>query len=488
MQPEIGIHGFGAYIPRLRVERAEIASAYAWLNPGLKSLARSSRSTCGSDEDALTMAAAAARECLAGAKRQDIGRLVLGATTTPFANRSNAGIVAAAAGLGESVIASDTTGSLRAGTTALLQAADSARVGASVVCVAADRRAARAASTAEMTTGHGAAALLVGPERGVARMVGAASLSVDFNHQFRAADHEFDYNWEERWVRDEGYLKIVPRAVGELLKTAGVVAGDIDHFCMPSPGARVAKAVAARLGISEAAVADDLSAGCGDTGAAHPLLMLVAVLEKARPGEHILVVGFGHGADAILFEVTDGINAYGSRAHGVARWLSRGVACSYPRYLTLNGMLDVEFGIRSEADKSTAMTAHNRHLDLVLHLGGGHCRRCGTYQIPRARVCVNPDCLAVDSQELHSFADSRARVTTWSADNLTFTPDPPAYYGLVDFDEGGRLMMDFADVGAGAVEVGTRMQMVFRVKDRDPGRGFTRYYWKAAPMSAEETE
>src|SRR5258708_20514818 len=106
MQPEIGIHGFGAYIPRLRVERAAIASAYAWLNPGLKSLARSSRSTCGSDEDALTMAAAAARECLAGVKRQDIGRLVLGATTTPFANRSNAAIGAAAPALREPVTSS----------------------------------------------------------------------------------------------------------------------------------------------------------------------------------------------------------------------------------------------------------------------------------------------------------------------------------------------------------------------------------------------
>jgi hydroxymethylglutaryl-CoA synthase len=488
MQPEIGIHGFGAYIPRLRVERAEIAAAYGWLNPGLMSLGKSSRSTCGADEDALTMAAAAARECLAGAERDRVGRLVLGVTTAPFANRSNAGIVAAAAGLGESVMASDTMGSLRAGTTALLQAADSARVGTSVVCVAADRRAARAASTAEMTTGHGAAALLVEPGPGFARLVGAASLSVDFNHQFRAADQEFDYNWEERWVREEGYLKIVPRAVQQLFETAGVAAGDVDHFCMPSPGARVAKSVAARAGISDAAVADDLSAGCGDTGAAHPLLMLVAVLDKAQPGERILVVGFGHGADALLFEVTEGIEIYRSHRHGVGRWLSLGVPCSYPRYLTLNGMLDVEYGIRSEADKSTAMTAHQRHLDLVLHLGGGRCQRCGTRQIPRARICVNPDCRAVDSQEPYSFADSTARVATWSADNLTFTPDPPAYYGLVDFDEGGRLMMDFADVTAGAVEVGTPMQMVFRVRDRDSARGFTRYYWKAAPMTAEEAD
>lgn len=462
MQPEVGIHGFGAYIPRLRVDRAEIAEAHAWLNPSLKALGKSSRSTCGWDEDAVTMAAAAARECLAGAERAEVGRLVLGVTTPPFANRSNAGIVAAAAGLGESVMVSDSTGSLKAGTTAFLQAADSAGAGASVVCVGSDRRAARAASNAEMTTGHGSAALLVAPGPGIARLVGAASTSVDFNDQFRATGEQFDYTWEERWVREEGYLKIVPRVLRRLFETATVTAADVDHFCMPAASARVAKMVAARAAISETAVADDLSAGCGDTGAAHPLLMLVATLEKAEPGQRVLVVGFGHGADALLFEVTGEIENYRSRGNGVGRWLARGVTCSYPRYLTLNGMLDVDFGIRAEADKATAMTAHHRHRDLVLSLGGGRCQQCSTHQIPGARVCVNPDCRAVDSQEPYSFAQSRARVATWSADNLTVSPDPPAYYGLVDFEEGGRLMMDFADVDPGGIEVGTHPNLVVR--------------------------
>jgi uncharacterized OB-fold protein len=151
-------------------------------------------------------------------------------------------------------------------------------------------------------------------------------------------------------------------------------------------------------------------------------------------------------------------------------------------------MLDVEFGIRAETDKATAMTAHFRHRDLVLHLTGGRCTLCGTYQIPRASMCVNPDCRAVDSQEPYSFAESTARVVTWSADSLTFTPDPPAYYGLVDFDEGGRLMMDFADVDPAGMEVGAAMTMVFRIRDRDRARGFTRYHWKAAPLRRREEQ
>jgi uncharacterized OB-fold protein len=42
-------------------------------------------------------------------------------------------------------------------------------------------------------------------------------------------------------------------------------------------------------------------------------------------------------------------------------------------------------------------------------------------------------------------------------------------------------MADLTDVDVGGVSVGMPMRMVFRVKDRDERRGFTKYFWKAAP-------
>ena len=53
---------------------------------------------------------------------------------------------------------------------------------------------------------------------------------------------------------------------------------------------------------------------------------------------------------------------------------------------------------------------------------------------------------------------------------------------MIQFEEGGRLMMDFTDVDAGRLEVGQGVRMMFRIKDYDPQRGFTRYFWKAAPV------
>ena len=43
------------------------------------------------------------------------------------------------------------------------------------------------------------------------------------------------------------------------------------------------------------------------------------------------------------------------------------------------------------------------------------------------------------------------------------------------------MMLDFTDVDAAGIEVGLAMRMVFRIKEVDSARGFTRYFWKAAP-------
>jgi uncharacterized OB-fold protein len=105
-------------------------------------------------------------------------------------------------------------------------------------------------------------------------------------------------------------------------------------------------------------------------------------------------------------------------------------------------------------------------------------------QYPRARYCVNPKCKALDSQDAEPFAGRRATVMSYTADALTYCPDPPAYYGMIEFDGGGRMMADFTDIDDGKVEVGMPMRMVFRIKDVDAARGFVRYFWKAAPATA----
>ena len=79
-------------------------------------------------------------------------------------------------------------------------------------------------------------------------------------------------------------------------------------------------------------------------------------------------------------------------------------------------------------------------------------------------------------------SETTGRVRTWTADRLTFDLNPPAYFGLVEFDGGGRAMLDFTDVDPANFDIGAQVAVHFRIKQFDKRRGFRSYFWKAAPV------
>jgi len=476
----IGILSFGAYLPRLRLQRKAIADTNGWFNAALKGQAKGERAMANWDEDAVTMAVEAARDAMAETKREDIAVVRFASTTFPFLDRLNAGIVSEALSLGSGVRAFDLAASQRGGTSALLDALTGT---ATTLVVAADKRPSHAASPYEMTSGDGAAALVVGEGEAVARLIGHASRTADFVDHYRSEEHPTDYQWEERWIRDAGYTALVPPVVADCLASAGLGPADVTRFVMPSALSRLAGFMAKAAGLAETTIVDNLAATCGDTGTAHPLVMLVSVLETAKPGDRILVVGFGQGADALLFEVTPAI-AKISPGLGVAGHLARRRAESnYAKFVTFNDSLTLERGMRAEADKQTPLSAQWRNRAAVTSFVGGICTKCGTRQFPKTRICVAPNCSAVDSQTPEPFAEKIGTVNSYTADRLTYSPDPPACYGMIQFAEGGRWMMDFTDVDESDLEVGLAMKMMFRIKDFDTQRGYRRYFWKAAPAA-----
>jgi 3-hydroxy-3-methylglutaryl CoA synthase len=378
-------------------------------------------------------------------------------------------------------MASDVGGSLKAGTSALIAGLHAASDGPTLV-VAADKRMTKAASASELNYGDGGAALLLGSDKPIAKLVATHSISIDFVDHFRGNASEYDYAWEERWIRDEGYAKIVPPALKEALAAAKLKGSDIQHFIMPCVMPAVPKQMAKAAGIAETAVRDPLAARLGDTGAAHALLMLAHALEDAKPGDYILVTAFGQGLDALVFQVTPEIVKL-PRRKGVSGWLERRKEeKNYMKYLAFNDMLPLDKGMRAEFDKKTAMSILWRNRDMLYGLVGGKCRICGTVQFPKSQVCVDPACGAVESQDGHPMAGLEASILSFTADELTYSPDPPAYYGMITFPEGGRFMADFTDCDKEQVQVGAKMRMTFRIRDNDLMRGgFKRYFWKAAP-------
>ena len=259
---------------------------------------------------------------------------------------------------------------------------------------------ARVASSGEMNYGDGAAALLCGTENVIARLVGHHSVSMDFVDHFRGDETDFDYGWEERWIRDEGYSKIVPPAIkagARRLQAQGRRHHPLHHAEPDAGGAQAdGQDLRHRRGRRARPYRRDsrrhrvrrMRWSCWSTRS-----------RTAKEGDKIMVVAFGQGVDMLVFEVT-AENAKLPKRMGVSGWMKRRKEeKNYMKFLAFNEMLPIEKGMRAEFDKKTALSVLWRKRDMIYGLVGGKCKVCGTVQFPRSQVCVNPNCHAIDSQE-----------------------------------------------------------------------------------------
>lgn len=477
-----GITGFGAYIPWRRLKRQVVAETNAWFAPGIKG--KGHRAFANWDEDTITMAVAAARDLLGeGVDRSTLDHVILASTTLPFADRLNAGVVVEALNLKEQTQAQDVTGSQVCALTALSQSFALAEArNSNVLLTAADNRQTRAASPQEMTYGDAAAAVTVGSDNVLAECLAEASMTIDFVDHFRMNKNEVDYYWEERWAREEGISRFLPEVIATALAEADVEAADVNHFIFPSVFARMDQQLAKKCGLPADSVVNNLADTVGDSGASHGLLMLAQVLEVASPGQIIVLGQFGSGATAMVFRVTEAINAF-KPTRGVSGWMARSLEeTNYTRFLAYKGQLNLERGMRGEQDRKTALSTAFRYRKSLLGFIAGRCSVTGDVHFPPTRLSYTPGAPQLDTQEPYPLADKKGHVLSWSAEWLSSYMAPAHHYGQVDFVGGGRLLMEFTDVQKGDIETGSEVEMIFRVKDNDDLRGFKRYFWKATPV------
>ncbi len=486
----VGIRSFGGYIPRLRLNRMSIFQNMGWFAPAIITVAQGERSFCNWDEDSVTMAVEASRDCLKGMDKAAVEAHYLCSTTLPFVDRSCASIAKTALNLRNDMVVQDFTTSQRSGTSALITALEAVQGGErkQILVTASDKRETKAAYFYEMWFGDGAASILVGEADLVAEFLGSFSVSYDFVDHYRGAQHRYDYMWEERWVRDEGYSKIIPEAILGLFEKLSISMKAVDFLIFPCFFKGEHRKIAKKLGAAPEKVVDNLHEVCGETGVAHPLVMFVYALEHAKPGDRILLAGFGQGCDVLYFRVTENIQKLPPRSGVRGSLENKKTVDNYPKFLKFRDLIQTEMGIRAEAPTQTAMTVLWRRRKMILGLVGGKCRECGTPQFPKAEICVNPDCRAVKCQDDYEFADVPASVKSFTGDLLSVSVDPPAIYGMIQFEGGGRLMADFADCEMNEVRVGQGVRLVFRKRYVDPQRGFTGYFWKAVPVRAKVPE
>ncbi len=317
----IGIVDFGTYIPHYRVSRAEIGEA--WRLEQAKSLLLGQRSVAGYDEDSLTMAVEAVHHALEGRAHQEVDTLIFASTTSPFAEKSSAAVIAAACDV-PARRTLDISGSLRAGTTALGLAFDALKAGSArqAVVASADMRRPEPGTLLDAVSGDGAAALLLSVASNeadgsplLAELVGQYHVSDPTIDTWRRSDDRYLQMDDEAFTNQVGYFSMVKQVVAGLFQETGVAPGDVNGVATYVPDGRAYMTMAKSSPLGAAFMqmgmdgpAPHLLMHAGNLGSAFALAQLALLLEKSSPGDNLVLIGYGDGADAYLFRVTDAIN------------------------------------------------------------------------------------------------------------------------------------------------------------------------------------
>lgn len=454
------------YLPLLRFDRAIARKDLRW--SGLGAGGAGHRAVAGWDEDALTLAVEAARGL--GPVAPD--RVTFATTSAPFVDRSQAALLAEALALPGGLPVLDAAGSRRAGTGALIRALG----GGAELIATGEKRMAQPGSAQHLAWGDGAGAVLVGPGPGLARVLACATVNADLLDIVTTAGRGLPYPAEDRFIRDEAVEAVYLPAIRQALAAAGLAGAQVTQAVLPEPVSGTWKALMRPLGLTCPNLAEEIAQKAGDLGAAMPLFGLALALERSAPGDVILLAGFGNGADVLLLEATGQI-----AARTATEALAQGAAlASYSRFLSLTGVLALDWGPRAEVNQKVSASTLLRHGRAMHGFIGGR-DAAGNVQFPQTPVPVRPDAAGPEPMAPVRLADEPAHLASVTADRLNFTPDPPFVFGLVQFGNGARVAMELCDTDT-APPVGAPLRMRFRIKTIDRQRQFPSYFWKAAPV------
>lgn len=335
----VGISGYAASIPRLRIKREEYVKAWgSFAAPGV-----SEKALLGYDEDVLTLAIRAARQALASAALapDGVSRLALASTSPPYAEKLLSGTICASLGIPADVFASEHTTSTRAGTEALLAAVEHllANPEGRAVVVVADAPRASLGSPLEHALGAGAAAFVLSADEVRVELEGYAShVKEHFGERFRPEGEVLLQDLGVRRFSETSFLENVAAAANALLTKLGRKPQDYAHAVFQQPDGRLPGTAAARLAFTEGQMASGMVAPTlGDLGAACALVGLAAALDAARVGDRILLVSYGSGAgsDALSFRVVAGQRSAGT----VRAAADRKEYVDYLQYLKIRGAI-----------------------------------------------------------------------------------------------------------------------------------------------------
>ena len=300
----VGIVSYGAYVPRLRISRAEYQKAWGSCGADIKE-----KAVPEFDEDTLTMGVEAAKNCLRNIGTGNIGSLALASTSFPYEEKVLSGTVASMLGLSEHLFTAEYAQSTQAGLEAFIttaQVLENARFDRAMV-ISSDAPVALPKDTIEHGLGAGAAAFLLGKENIIAEIEYCTSyVAENMGERYRINGKNFISDIGIKNFTGIAFSELATKAAHDVFQTLGRNSKDYRFFVIQEMDGKYPRSIARKLGFSEEQINPALLyTQIGDAGAAGALLSLASVLDVAVVGDKILMVGYGSGAGskAISFNV-----------------------------------------------------------------------------------------------------------------------------------------------------------------------------------------
>jgi hydroxymethylglutaryl-CoA synthase len=334
---QVGIIGYGAYIPIYRLKTSEIAQLW-----GKKDECSPVEeiSVIANDEDTVTMAVEAARYALKRSKvnPKEIGAIYFGTESKPYAVKSCGAIVAEAIGATPFLTAADYEFACKAGTEALqtclgMVASGMIKYG---LAIGVDAAQGSPSDELEYTAACGGAAFILGLKSPstLAYFEGSMSYVTDTPDFWRRSFRPYPEH-AGRFTGEPAYFKHIINAATALMKEFNYKPDDFSYVVFHQPNAKFPIKVGSLLGFTRKQIEPGLLAPfIGNTYAGSSLLGLASVLDLAKPDERILLVSYGSGSGSDAFSIVVQNSAHrGNPVPLVSHFVERKRYINYSQYI-----------------------------------------------------------------------------------------------------------------------------------------------------------
>lgn len=343
---EVGIIGYGAYLPRYRLPASEVARVWT---AGVGGLPIKEKAVAGLDEDVITMSIEAARNALARAEIDPslIRAVWVGSESHPYAVKPTSTVVAEAIGAVPNIQAADLEFACKAGTEAVQAAIGFVGSGMAdyALSIGMDTAQGRPADALEYTAACGGAAYLLGPAKeALAVFEGSYSYVTDTPDFWRRAYARYPEH-AERFTGKPAYFEHIQQAGHGLMESMGTTPEDYDFAIFHQPNAKFPQRAGRSLGFKPEQIKPGLlSPVIGNTYAGSSLVGLSAVLDIAKPGARIFLVSYGSGAgsDAFSLHTTDLLTERQNRAPSTQEYIDRRIEIDYAMYVRYRHILTMQ--------------------------------------------------------------------------------------------------------------------------------------------------